>query len=58
MPPVSDGPSSKQFTPLNFRGDLELCDLARCGVSKDMADQVQHTQCIGCVVCRGAWCAG
>ncbi len=50
MPSAKDGPSSSQFSPALFEGNLALADLANVGISETMANASRHAprdDCIG-----------
>jgi len=49
MPSVWDGPSSDLFTPLPFRGNVALSQVAGMGISAGMAAALEHAPSGACV---------
>ena len=49
MPPVKDGPSTKQFKPLTLRGNRELSRLKRAGLTNSMTGALGRAPSGSCV---------
>ncbi len=49
MPNAIDGPSTKQFKPVSFRGNVSFSELAGCGISEKMAKTLVRAPSGRCV---------
>jgi len=49
MPTTLDGPATSAFTPLSFRGNLSLAQLAEAGCSEQMSANAAHAPTGACV---------